>query len=93
MSFNKNNFNKLNYFSIDFSERIERLHKRSCILSSFCNLISFDCVPKKHAAEIQRGYTKYAGSYGEIIKPLLSKCRDISKVTAKKIALALKLVS
>jgi len=44
----------------------------------------------KYAAEIFRGYTKYASSYGDIIKHLLANCRDISKVnTAKTIALCL----
>jgi cohesin complex subunit SA-1/2 len=74
----------------DTSEKIEKLHKRRCILSSFCKLISFNCVPIKYAAEIFRGYIKYANSYSDIIKNLLSNCRDISKVnTAKTIALAL----
>lgn len=74
----------------DTSEKIEKLHKRRCILSSFCKLISFNCVPIKYAAEILRGYIKYANSYSDIIKNLLSHCRDISKVnTAKTIVLSL----
>ena len=74
----------------DTPESIERLHKRRCILSSFCKLIAFNCVPIKYAAEIFRGYIKYSSSYVDIIKHLLSACRDISKVnTAKTIALSL----
>lgn len=74
----------------DSSERIEKLHKRRCILSSFSKLIAYNCVPIKYAAEIFRGYIKYASSYGDIIKHLLSACREISKVnTARTIALCL----
>lgn len=74
----------------DSSERIEKLHKRRCILSAFCKLISFNCIPLKYAAEIFRGYVKYASSYGDIIKHLLANCREISKInTAKTIALCL----
>ena len=78
----------------DSSERIERLHKRRCILSSFCKLICYNCVPIRYAAEILRGYIKYAGSYGDIVKQLLASCREISKVnTAKTLVLALQRVS
>lgn len=74
----------------DTAENIEKLHKRRSILASFSKLICFNCVPIKYAAEIFRGYVKYSSSYGDIIKTLLSSCRDISKVnTARTIALAL----
>jgi cohesin complex subunit SA-1/2 len=74
----------------DTTETVEQTHKRRCILASFCKLISFNCVPIKYAAEIFRGYIKYARSYGDIIKHLLATCREISKVnTAKTIVLAL----
>ncbi len=78
----------------DSSERIERLHKRRCILASFCKLICYNCVPIRYAAEILRGYIRFAGSYGDIIKQLMSSCREISKVnTAKTLALALQRVT
>lgn len=55
---------RINVFNIflilikDTSETIERLHKRRLVLSSFCKLLSFNCVPIKYAAEIFRGYVK-----------------------------------
>ena len=74
----------------DTAQNIERLHRRRSILSAFCKLISYNCVPVKYAAEILRSYAKYSHSYGDIIKSLLAACREISKVdTAKTIALAL----
>lgn len=74
----------------DTAENIEKLHKRRSILAGFCKLICYNCVPIKYAAEIFRGYVKYSSSYGDIIKHLLTTCRDISKLnTAKTIALAL----
>jgi cohesin complex subunit SA-1/2 len=74
----------------DTAENIEKLHKRRSILAAFCKLICYNCIPIKFAAEIFRGYAKYAMSYGDITKQLLSTCREISKVnTAKTIALAL----
>lgn len=74
----------------DTALNIEKLHRRRSILSAFCKLISYNCVPVKYAAEIMRSYAKYSHSYGDIIKSLLAACRDIGKVsTAKTIALAL----
>lgn len=74
----------------DTTEKIEKLHKRRCILAAFCKLISYNCVPVIHAAEILRGYIKYANSYSDIIKMLLTHCKEISKVNAARtIALAL----
>ena len=74
----------------DTPDTIERLHRRRSILAAFSKLISFNCVPIKYAAEIFRGYIKYAHAYMDIVKHLLASCRDISKVnTAKAICLAL----
>lgn len=74
----------------DTAENIEKLHRRRSILTAFCKLISYNCVPIKYAAEIFRSYSKYSHSYGDIIKNLLANCREISKVnTARTIALAL----
>ena len=74
----------------DSSDTIERLHKRRSVLAAFAKLISFNCVPIKYAAETFRAYIKYAPAYMDIIKHLMSACRDISKVnTAKTLCLAL----
>lgn len=74
----------------DTSENIEKLHKRRTILASFSKLIINGIIQVKYAAEVFRGYAKYASSYGDIIKQLLSACREISKgATAKSIVLAM----
>ncbi len=74
----------------DTAENIEKLHKRRSLLAAFAKLVSYNCIPIKFAAEIFRGYAKYASSYGDIIKSLLATCREISKVnTARTIVLAL----
>jgi hypothetical protein len=74
----------------DTAINIEKLHTRRSLLAAFAKLVCYNCVPVKFAAEILRGYARYASSYGDLIKSLLATCRDISKVnTARTIALAL----
>ena len=76
----------------DSSDKIERLHKRRCILAAFAKLVAYNCVPVKYAAGALRHYTRFATSYSDIVKSLLAACREISKIaTAKTIALAMQL--
>ena len=39
-------------------DKIEKLHKKRCILASFCKLIMYNTVPMRYMAEICRGYAK-----------------------------------
>lgn len=71
-------------------DKIEKLHKKRCILAAFSKLVMYNTVPMRYMAEICRGYSKYATSYGDIVKQTLNCCRDISKVlTSKLISLTL----
>ncbi|XP_069775856.1 cohesin subunit SA-2-like isoform X2 [Narcine bancroftii] len=64
----------------DETVKIEMLHKRRNFLAGFCKLIIYNMVDLRTAADIFKHYMKYYSDYGDIIKEMLSKARQIDKV-------------
>jgi cohesin complex subunit SA-1/2 len=42
----------------DSVDKIEKLHKKRCILAAFCKLVMYNTIPMRYMAEICRGYSK-----------------------------------
>lgn len=77
----------------DEHKKIEKLHNRRNYLSVFCKLVACNVLPVKAAAGVIRHYVKYYDDYGDIIKTLLGKTRNINKITsAKTMVLSLSLL-
>ncbi|XP_078284314.1 cohesin subunit SA-1 [Rhinoraja longicauda] len=68
----------------DETVKIEMLHKRRNFLAGFCKLIIYNMVDLRTAADIFKQYMKYYSDYGDIIKEMLSKARQIDKVECAK---------
>lgn len=68
----------------DEHKKIEKLHNRRNYLSVFCKLVACNVLPVKAAAGVIRHYVKYYDDYGDIIKTLLGKTRNINKITSAK---------
>ncbi|XP_072908145.1 cohesin subunit SA-1-like isoform X1 [Hemitrygon akajei] len=68
----------------DETVKIEMLHKRRNFLAGFCKLIIYNMVDLRTAADIFKHYMKYYSDYGDIIKEMLSKARQIDKVECAK---------
>ncbi|XP_032870593.1 cohesin subunit SA-2-like isoform X1 [Amblyraja radiata] len=68
----------------DETVKIEMLHKRRNFLAGFCKLIIYNMVDLRTAADIFKQYMKYYNDYGDIIKEMLSKARQIDKVECAK---------
>ncbi|XP_067879961.1 cohesin subunit SA-1-like isoform X2 [Heterodontus francisci] len=64
----------------DETLKIEMLHKRRNFLAGFCKLIIYNMVDLRTAADIFKHYMKYYGDYGDIIKEMLGKARQVDKV-------------
>ena len=68
----------------DDHTKIEELHKRRNLLSTFCKLVVYNVFPTKSAADIFKHYVMFYNDYGDIIKITLSKSRENNKVNAAK---------
>ncbi|XP_032681391.1 cohesin subunit SA-2-like isoform X2 [Odontomachus brunneus] len=64
----------------DKYSKIEELHKRRNFLAGYCKLIVYNMIPIKAAANVFKHYMKYYNDYGDIIKTMLKKLRDINKI-------------
>ena len=64
--------------------KIEELHKRRNLLTSYCKLIVYNVFPTKAAADVLKHYVMFYNDYGDIIKTTLGKARDNNKTNASK---------
>ncbi|KAL3102248.1 hypothetical protein niasHS_003657 [Heterodera schachtii] len=71
-------------------ERIQLMAKRRNILAQYSKLFIFGLLPIIESVGILRQFTRFFSEYGDIMKNLLQKCRELDKwATAKAIVLAL----
>lgn len=68
----------------DEHTKIEELHKRRNLLTSFCKLVVYAVFPMKIAADIFKHYVIFYHDYGDIIKTTLGKARENNKVNCSK---------
>ncbi|EFX88480.1 putative stromalin antigen protein, SA-D [Daphnia pulex] len=69
---------------IDEETQVEALHKRRSYLSNFCKLVVYNVLPIQTAADVFRHYVKCDDDYGDIIKMMLGKAREINKVSCAR---------
>ncbi|OZC07917.1 hypothetical protein X798_05024 [Onchocerca flexuosa] len=76
--------------SLDQQTQVELMHKRRKILVQFCKLILHGILPIYEACIVLQFYTKFYTDFGDILKTLLTKCRDIDRLScARAVATAL----
>ncbi|EFO23808.1 hypothetical protein LOAG_04674 [Loa loa] len=76
--------------SLDQQTQVELMHKRRKILVQFCKLILHGILPIYEACIVLQFYTKFYTDFGDILKTLLTKCRDMDRLScARAVATAL----
>ncbi|KAL3985546.1 STAG domain family protein [Acanthocheilonema viteae] len=76
--------------SLDQQTQVELMHKRRKILVQFCKLILHGILPIYEACVVLQFYTKFYTDFGDILKTLLTKCRDMDRLScARAVATAL----
>ncbi|VDK69070.1 unnamed protein product [Litomosoides sigmodontis] len=76
--------------ALDQQTQVELMHKRRKILVQFCKLILHGILPIYEACVVLQFYTKFYTDFGDILKTLLTKCRDMDRLScARAVATAL----
>ncbi|KAM7380244.1 hypothetical protein PAMP_003556 [Pampus punctatissimus] len=65
-------------------ERLEDLHKRRNLLAAYCKLIVHKVLEMSMAAEIFMYYMKYYNDFGDIIKEMMYRTRQIDKIESAR---------
>ncbi|KAM7407077.1 hypothetical protein PAMA_003009 [Pampus argenteus] len=65
-------------------ERLEDLHKRRNLLAAYCKLIVHRVLEMSMAAEIFMYYMKYFNNFGDIIKEMMYRTRQIDKIESAR---------
>ncbi|NWU64064.1 STAG2 protein, partial [Pterocles burchelli] len=68
----------------DESCKLHNLHKKRSLLAAYCKLIVYNVVEMTAAAEIYKHYVKTYSDFGDIIKEVLSRTRNINKIQSAK---------
>ncbi|KAJ1345597.1 hypothetical protein KIN20_000168 [Parelaphostrongylus tenuis] len=63
---------------LDQQQRAELLHKKRTLLSQYCRTFHHGVFPIRDATFVFQYYSKYYTEFGDIIKLLLYKCRDLN---------------
>uniref|UniRef100_A0A915DTK7 Uncharacterized protein n=1 Tax=Ditylenchus dipsaci TaxID=166011 RepID=A0A915DTK7_9BILA len=61
--------------------------QRRNLLGQYCKLIIHGVLPVIDASLVLRHYTKFYNDFGDILKHLLQKCKELDKVSAAKAAI------
>ncbi|XP_048352683.1 cohesin subunit SA-3 [Sphaerodactylus townsendi] len=59
--------------------QIEQLHQRRRLLAGFCKLIVYGVVELSAASDVFKHYSRFYGDYGDIIKEMLNRARQIDR--------------
>ncbi|KAJ4933389.1 hypothetical protein JOQ06_030220 [Pogonophryne albipinna] len=65
-------------------ERLEELHKRRNMLAAFCKLIVHRVLEMSMAAEVFIYYMKYFNEFGDIIKEMMCRTRQMDKIESAR---------
>ncbi|KAH7709190.1 Cohesin subunit SA-1 [Aphelenchoides avenae] len=84
--------NDQNYRDLDEQAQIQLMYKKRNLLGQFCKLIIHGVLPVTDAALVLRNYISHYQDFGDMLKALLHKCRDIDRVGCAR-AMSLALVS
>lgn len=77
---------------LDQQAQIELMSKRRNLLAQFCKLIIHGVLPMTDASLVLRYYVQFYNDYGDILKALLVKCREMDRITCSK-AISMALIS
>uniref|UniRef100_A0A8C9WQ61 Cohesin subunit SA n=1 Tax=Scleropages formosus TaxID=113540 RepID=A0A8C9WQ61_SCLFO len=73
--------------------RLEELHRRRNLLAAYCKLIVHGVLEMSMAADVFKFYMKYYNDFGDIIKEMLSRTRQMDKIeSARTLVLCLQQV-
>ncbi|CAJ0945582.1 unnamed protein product, partial [Mesorhabditis belari] len=76
----------------DQQEQLEMMMKRRRLLANYGKLVIYGVLPIGEAAEIFEQYVKYYQDFGDIMKMIISKCRDAEMLsTASAVGKALQM--
>ncbi|VDN54670.1 unnamed protein product [Dracunculus medinensis] len=76
--------------TMDQQSQIELMHKRRNLLAVYCKLILHGILEIYDASHVLRFYNKYYTDFGDILKMLINKCRELDKLgCAKTISISL----
>uniref|UniRef100_A0A915DTL2 Uncharacterized protein n=1 Tax=Ditylenchus dipsaci TaxID=166011 RepID=A0A915DTL2_9BILA len=73
--------------NMDQHTQIQLMYKRRNLLGQYCKLIIHGVLPVIDASLVLRHYTKFYNDFGDILKHLLQKCKELDKVSAAKAAI------
>jgi cohesin complex subunit SA-1/2 len=73
--------------NMDQHTQIQLMYKRRNLLGQYCKLIIHGVLPVTDASLVLRHYTKFYNDFGDILKTLLQKCKEMDKVSAAKAAI------
>ncbi|XP_020834836.1 cohesin subunit SA-3 isoform X3 [Phascolarctos cinereus] len=59
--------------------QIEQLHQRRRLLAGFCKLLIYGVLEMEAASDIFKHYSKFYNDYGDIIKEILTRSRQINR--------------
>ncbi|XP_036624728.1 cohesin subunit SA-3 [Trichosurus vulpecula] len=59
--------------------QIEQLHQRRRLLAGFCKLLLYGVLEMEAASDIFKHYSKFYNDYGDIIKEMLTRSRQINR--------------
>ncbi|XP_072497525.1 cohesin subunit SA-3 isoform X2 [Notamacropus eugenii] len=59
--------------------QIEQLHQRRRLLAGFCKLLLYGVLEMEAASDIFKHYSKFYNDYGDIIKEILTRSRQINR--------------
>ncbi|XP_040912788.1 cohesin subunit SA-2 isoform X2 [Toxotes jaculatrix] len=65
-------------------ERLEDLHKRRNLLAAFCKLVVHGVLEMSMAAEVFMYYVKYYNDFGDIIKEMVYRTRQMDKIESAR---------
>ncbi|XP_028447448.1 cohesin subunit SA-2 isoform X4 [Perca flavescens] len=65
-------------------ERLEDLHKRRNLLAAFCKLIVHGVLEMSMAAEVFMYYVKYYNDFGDIIKEMMYRTRQMDRIESAR---------
>ncbi|KAJ6655567.1 hypothetical protein lerEdw1_005038 [Lerista edwardsae] len=64
----------------DEQRQIEELHRRRNLLAGFCKLVVYGVLELSAASDVFKHYAKFYDDYGDIIKEVLSRARQIDRL-------------
>uniref|UniRef100_A0A8C9T4B4 Cohesin subunit SA n=1 Tax=Scleropages formosus TaxID=113540 RepID=A0A8C9T4B4_SCLFO len=64
--------------------RLEELHRRRNLLAAYCKLIVHGVLEMSMAADVFKFYMKYYNDFGDIIKEMLSRTRQMDKIESAR---------